>query len=104
MRYPGVIAPVAFAGAERGSSKSQAALNLRRGRVRGSKHAERDPSRVLKRHYGLAQIVERGGVVHVERLRVYKPRIESDIMTLSENASRHRYCFAHECLGFFKAL
>ena len=39
-------------------------------RVRATKHAPRDPSRVLERRHGFADIVECGAGVVVERLRV----------------------------------
>ena len=39
-------------------------------RMRAPQHAARDPFRLLERCYGLAEIVERGGGVLVERLRV----------------------------------
>ena len=35
--------------------------------MRATKHAPRDPSHVLERRHSLADIFERGGVVHVER-------------------------------------
>ena len=59
-----------FAGAERGSRVSQCDLNGLCGRVRTSKHASRDPFRVLARRHGLAEIVKRRAVGFVERLRV----------------------------------
>jgi hypothetical protein len=51
-------------------------LNLDRlcDRVRATKHAPRDPFRILERRHGLAEIVERGGGVLVERHRVTVPR------------------------------
>ena len=60
-------------------------------RVRASEHAPRGPFRVLERRHGLAEIVERGGGVHVERRRVSPPHLERDFMSFSENASRHGY-------------
>ena len=59
-----------FAGAERGSRVLQILLNLRCERMRATKHAPRDPFSVLERRHGLAQIVEGGGRVHAERMRV----------------------------------
>ena len=61
-------------GAERGSRVSQAALNPHCGRVRAAKHAPRGPFRVLERRHGLAEVVERGAGVRVERLPVNLPR------------------------------
>ena len=40
--------------------------------MRGAEHAPRSPHQVLDRRHGLAKIVERGGGVQVERLRVGK--------------------------------
>ena len=59
-----------LAGAERGSSVLQIVLNSPGGRVRATEHAPRDPSRVLERRYGLAEIVERCVGVHAERLSI----------------------------------
>ena len=39
-------------------------------RVRAAEHAPRGPSHVLERRHGIAEVVERGGGVLVERLRV----------------------------------
>ena len=58
-----------LAGAEHGSRVSQMIIYPRRGRVRATEHAPRDPSRVLERRHCLAAIFERGGGVLVERLR-----------------------------------
>ena len=41
---------------------SQAALNIHCEGMRGTKHAPRDPRRVLERRQGLAEIAERGAV------------------------------------------
>ena len=54
-----------LAGAEVGSPVSQGNLNRPYGRVRAAKHTTRGPFRVLERRHGLAEIVERGAVVHV---------------------------------------
>ena len=45
----------------------------------------------------------RGAGVHVERPRVSPLHHEREIMILSENASRHGYHFAQQCLGFSEA-
>ena len=56
-----------LAGAERSSRVCQGTLNPLSGRVRASHHAPRDPFHVLERRHGLADIVDRGAVVNVER-------------------------------------
>ena len=56
-------------GAERLSRIFQGALNSFCERVRAAEQASRDPFRVLERRHCLAEIVERGGGVLVERLR-----------------------------------
>jgi len=91
-----------LAGAERGFSKM--VLNFHRERMRATEHAPRGPFNFLERPNGLADIVERGGWVLVERLRVTPPNPEREIITLSENASRHGNIFMQQCLGFFEAL
>ncbi len=52
---------------ERFSRVSQIFLNPRCGRVRATKHAPRNPFRVLARRHCLAEIVDRGAGVLVER-------------------------------------
>ena len=93
-----------FAGAERGSRLSQAVLNTRGERVRATEHAPRDPLYLLERRHGLAEIVERGGGVLEERIRVIPPRPEREFMTPSEDAPRHGHRFAIQFLDFFEAL
>ena len=83
-------------GAEGGSRLWYVALNPLCDRVRAAEHASRGPFRVLERRHGLVEIVERGGGVVVERLRVNPPCLERAIMTLSENASRHGHCSTHQ--------
>ena len=80
----------------------QIALNTRCGRVRAAEHAPRGPFKFLERTHGLAEIVERGAGVKVERPRVNCPYPERGYLTLPENASRHGYRFAQQCLGFFE--
>ena len=82
-----------FAGAELGSRVLQGSLNPRCVRVRATKHAPRDAVRVLERTHGLAEIVERGAFVIVERLRVIQPQRERETMIVPEYASRHGYRF-----------
>ena len=65
-----------FAGAEGGSRVSQdAPIGRRCKRVRAAKHAPCDRFRVLERRHGLAEIVERGAGVLVERRRVITPHL-----------------------------
>ena len=54
--------------------------------VRGTEHAPRGPFDLLERIHGLAEIVERGGGVMVECLRVNPPRLERVVMVLAEDA------------------
>ena len=83
---------------------SQAELSRPYGRVRISEQAPRNRLHVLERNNCLAEVVERGGGVVVERHRVTQPHPEREVMTLTEDASRHGYRFALHCLGFFEAL
>ena len=71
--------------------------------MRAAEHAPRDPSRVLERRHGFAEIVERRSFGSMERLRVKSPRLERESTSLSENASRHGNRFAQQFLGFFEA-
>ena len=64
-----------FVVAEVGSRLSQFDRNLCCERVRHTEYAPRDPLHVLERRHGLAQIVERGAGVKVERLQ--KPVLTS---------------------------
>ncbi len=70
--------------------------------MRPTKHAPRSPHYLLERRHGLAEIVKRGSVGHVERLRVNRPHLEREIMTLAEDTSRHGDHFAQQRLGFFE--
>ena len=45
--------------------------------MRTTEHAPRDPRRLLERRHCLAEIVERGASVVVERLRVKRPRSDA---------------------------
>ena len=92
-----------FAGVERLARVLQSPLNFRRERVCTAKHAPRDPCRVLDRRHGLADIVERGAIVLVERPRVKRPHHERDFMVLSEDALRRGQYFAQRRLGFLEA-
>ena len=93
-----------LAGAERGSRVSHFVLNYLCDRVRATKNSPRDPFRVFERRHGLAEVVERGGVVSVERRRVNRPHREREMIALTENASRHGNRLAQQRLGFFEAL
>ncbi len=72
------------------------ALNPRCGRVRAAEYASCDPCRVLERRHGLAEIVERGACVQVERHRVIPPHPEREFMTLAENAPCYGHHFAQK--------
>ena len=61
---------LAGAPAEVGSRGLQGALNVHCGRVCAAEHAPRDSFHILERCHGLAEIVERGVGVVVERPRV----------------------------------
>ena len=74
------IARRRLAGAERGSRVSQAALDTPCERVRATEHAPRGPFHVLERRHGLAEIVERGAGVPVERLRVTPPHLQREFV------------------------
>ena len=54
---------------------SQVVLGLYCNRMRAAEHAPRSPLRILERRHGLAEIVEGGAVVQVERPRVNPPRL-----------------------------
>ena len=84
-----VVTVFQFAGAERGSRVLQTVLKPPYVRVRATHHAPRRPCRLIKRRHGLAEIVERGAGVLVERPRVSPPHLEREIMRIPENASRH---------------
>ena len=62
--------------------------------MRATEHAPRGPFHVPQRRHGLAEIVERGGGVLAERLRVNFPHLERDLITLSENALHHGHRLA----------
>ena len=63
-----------LAGAERGSRYSQTMiLKIKSERVCATEHAPRNSFNLLERRHGLAELVERGGVVLVQRLRVRSP-------------------------------
>jgi hypothetical protein len=79
-------------------------LNIRHDGMRATEHAPSGPYSVLESGNGLAEIVERGAIVLVERLRVNPSHLECDFMALSENTSRQGYLFAHQRLGFSAAL
>ena len=85
-----------FPGAEGGSRLSQFGLNLYCELMRAAEHAPRDPFYFLERLNGFAEIIERGGVVVVERLRVIPPHLERGHMSFSKNASRHGHRFANQ--------
>ena len=73
---------------------SQGLLHPHNGRVRAAKHASRGSCRLLERRHGVAEVVERGGLVRVERLCVHCPYREREVITITEDTTRHGYCFA----------
>ena len=87
---------LAFAGAEHDSRVSQTALHAFCERVRATEHAPRGLFQIFERRNGLAEIVERGAGVIIERLRVISPHPEHKVIMLLENASRHGNRFAHQ--------
>ena len=66
---------IRLAGCERGSRVLQITLNEYCERVRATEHAPRDPFQFLERRHGLAEVVERGAGVTVERPRVNFPSL-----------------------------
>ena len=72
--------------------------------MRTAEHTPGDPCRVLEHRHALADIVERGVGVQVERIRVKRPYFERQPITLAENALCHRDRSAQQFLGFFEAL
>ena len=91
------------AGVERVSRVLQLMLNRFCERMRATKYASYGLRRLLECINGLAEIVVCGGGVDVERLRVSRPYLERELITLAEDAPRHRQCFTHQCLHFFEA-
>ena len=79
-------------------------FNIHCGRMCFSEHAPRDPSRVLERRHGLADIVERGTGVTADRPRVSFPHAKRDYIMISENASRHGQQFVQKLFNFSEAL
>ena len=67
-----------LAGVEGCSRILQIALNIRYERVRAPEHALRGPRRLHQDFHGLAEIVERGGVVREERHRINPTHPERD--------------------------
>ena len=91
-------------GVERVSRVLKFARNINCDWVRVTEYAPRGLVRVFERRHGLAELVERGVRVSVERLRVITPHRERDIMTIPKNASRHGNRLAQQRLGFLSAL
>ena len=73
-------------------------------RVRATEHTPRDPFVLLEHCHGLAEIVECGVLVVVERLRVSPPHPQRKFMRRPKDTSRHGHYFAQQRLGFFEAL
>ena len=72
----------------------QFGLNPRCERVLAAEHAPHGSLGLLERRHGLAEVVERGGLVLVERPRVIPTHLEREFVTLAENASRYFIAFA----------
>jgi hypothetical protein len=72
-------------------------------RMCAAEHAPRGPFGLLERRHGLAEVLECGAFVIVERRRVIPPQPDREFMIFAENASRHRYRFSHQGLGLFEA-
>ena len=75
--------------AEGASRFSQKVLSHSYERVRATKHAPRDPFRLLERRHGFAQIVESGAGGDVKRPPVKRPHLERDFITFSDSTARH---------------
>jgi hypothetical protein len=69
--------------------------------MRISKNAPRDPIRILERTHGLAEIIDRGVGVLIERPRVNRPHFERHRITPTKNTLGHEYRFAQHRLAFF---
>ena len=65
-----------------------------------AEHAPRDTIRVLERRHGLAEIVERGVGVFVERHRVHRCYPEKPVIRFPESASRHASLWAQKRFDF----
>ena len=65
-------------------------------RVRAAEHAPRDPSASSSVVTASRRSSSVASVVSVERLCVHQSHLEREIITLSENASRHGHHFACE--------
>ena len=72
--------------------------------MHATEHAPRGLLCLLERPHALAEIVERGAGVLVERRRVNRPHREREMITLAENAPRHGNRLAQQRLGFFETL
>ena len=70
--------------------------------VRAAEKAPRGPFRVLERRHGLTDIIERGAGLREERVRVKRPQLEREDITLFENASRHGNRSQQQRLGFLE--
>ena len=98
------LAYSSFAGAEHHSRIPQGTLNLCYVWVRAAEHAPRGLFQILEGRHGLAEIVERGAGVKVERPRIKPPQFERIFIAYANNSSRHGHHFAQQRLGFFEAL
>ena len=90
--------------AEHQSRPLQVSLNRFSEWMRAAEHAACNPYGVFERRHGLAEIVERGAGVLVERPSVIHPHPKCGYIIIAENAPRHGHRFAEQRLGFFEAL
>ena len=72
--------------------------------VRAPEHSPRGPFRIFECRHGGVEIVERGGGVLVNRLRVNTPHTKRESIIITENAPQNGHDFAQQRLGFFEAL
>jgi hypothetical protein len=82
----------------------QVVLNSHCERVLATKHAPSNPCRIIERRHGLAEIVERGAFVSVERMRINPTHLEREFIIISDNALCYGYLSAQQRLNFFAAL
>ena len=80
------------------------ALNHSCFRVRAAEKAPRGPVRLPECRRGLAEVVERRTGVREERVRVKRPYLEREGITLFENASRHGNRSPQQRLGFLEVV
>ena len=72
--------------------------------MRAAEYLTRDPVRFLERRYGLVEVVKRRAGVREERVRVKRPQLEREDITLFKNASRHGNRSQQQRLGFLEVV